>query len=454
MGNMDYVFSVTDQSSGTVTLTASPWSYYGGGVVTAPRDAQTVTETMEFRLMDGAGTANLDELHTLNRLLRQAEEAQRNRAISPVYLTWQTGGSAEVWRSEITQARAEPRADALSRGYWANDTMFTQVFVERKNYWEGLEAQLALTNSNGTANTDGLTVFGCSDNAGTAPNKRVNWVSIDGAAVTGDLPGATRIEITNTFNHADAVGAVWISQNAYSDPANFAHILEAEDSTIAGTDVTSGATVSGTKYRYVTISGGPTSEYNVFSWTLPQALLNCTRGNPVRILAKSPFLVWYRVQLISDSQALFDSGLRYHTPVTDTEELCTMRLPPRNLGDADMQPITLLIKVKPTMTSTSHEFNLDFIQLSPLDGWRYINGAFHYQSRLVDDGIEGYTYADGGALTGRSGHFQARGNPIQLYPGRDQRLYFLPGNTGMLATTRVDRTMSIKVFYRPRRVTL
>jgi hypothetical protein len=40
-----------------------------------------------------------------------------------------------------------------------------------------------------------------------------------------------------------------------------------------------------------------------------------------------------------------------------------------------------------------------------------------------------------------------------IWPGRDQRLYFLTHSTTMNYAS-IDRTLSVRVFYRPRRLTL
>jgi hypothetical protein len=110
MSTFDYVLAVTDSSS-TVTLTSSPFQVRAYHPLTAPRDEPTLAETLEVRLTDGSVPANLDELRTLQNLLRQAGDAQDNRTLNKVYLNWKrtlqpqpTGprsSGAGEWQAEV-----------------------------------------------------------------------------------------------------------------------------------------------------------------------------------------------------------------------------------------------------------------------------------------------------------------------------------------------------------------
>ena len=100
--------------------------------------------------------------------------------------------------------------------------------------------------------------------------------------------------------------------------------------------------------------------------------------------------------------------------------------------------------------------NLDFLQITPLDGWRMLECAGYgvvENSRMIDDAMNETKYIDDGSGDNKAGILVGYGNPIHLYPGKDQRLYFLMhSHTANIA--EILRTISVKLFYRPRRKTL
>jgi hypothetical protein len=73
--------------------------------------------------------------------------------------------------------------------------------------------------------------------------------------------------------------------------------------------------------------------------------------------------------------------------------------------------------------------------------------------RLIDDGVSGDAYIDDGAGNDKLGIIVKYGNPIGLYPGKKQRLYFLM-HSSITDTAEIARTISAKLYYHPRRQTL
>jgi hypothetical protein len=73
--------------------------------------------------------------------------------------------------------------------------------------------------------------------------------------------------------------------------------------------------------------------------------------------------------------------------------------------------------------------------------------------RRIDDGVNEDAYIDNGAGDDKAGILIGYGNPIGLYPGKKQRLYFLMhSSTG--DTAEILRIISVKLYYHPRRKTL
>ena len=459
MSTFDYVLQVTDQTSGTVTLTTSPFSVKDWAVRVGSDEDKTVTESCEIRLTDGSVAANLAEARALQDLLQQAKDAQRNRAISPVYAVWKENASGTIYRSEIKDGRVEWDSEALQYSQWIGDTQFARVYWERSNWWEGPEAQLGLSNPHGTVTTAAGTVY--NHNAGGT----CNYLDIAGTAVLGDIPGATRLELTNSYYSAVSglygtiiygLDHVWIGQNVFT-PSTFDHIIEAETSDYGGTAI-AGAYSGGSVIRTGVTS---TSETLLLAWALPTAVADAANGRLHRLTFRSTTMesanvIRYRLKLVFGTAAagvaLWQSDLV--TPdssfVLSTRNLFTLKLPPWPPGLSGATGLYLqLWGMK--VGSDNQLLNIDFIQLTPADGYRELKTASYdvpYEYRIIDDGIGEYLYVDDGAGADKAGIMTGYGAPIQVWPGRDQRLYFL------MNPDEIARTLSVKVFYRPRRRTL
>ncbi len=282
-----------------------------------------------------------------------------------------------------------------------------------------------------------------------------NYVEIAAADVEGDLPAPVRLEITNSYNDADKVGTVWIGHNVESDPANLVSILEGEDAEggMVGT-VIENATVAGNKYQSVTFS--QPNETVLLTWTLSTALLNQIRGRYVRLMARFAgtlsTVLWLRLKVKLDVTTLWDGSLQLMGTAMN-QELATLRLPPYLLGAGDLYPLDLVLSGK--TDQPTYVMTLDFLQIMILDGWRKLVSKGYnlgYQARLVDDGIDDYLYTDSWSTAGKIGNYVGYGEAIQLHPGKLQRLYFQVAEPDGGGDTL--RTLSVKLYYRPRRLTL
>lgn len=460
MSTFDYILAVTDQTSGTVTLTTNPFQVKEWQVRTGADEDATVTEAVEIRLTDGAVAANLEESRTLQKLLQQAKDAQRNRAIDKVYVTWQQASGGTIYRSEIMDGRLEWEAEALQYPQWYGDTQFARVHWERGNWWEGPEAQLGLSNPHGTVTTAAGTVYN-HNNGGTC-----NYLDIAGTAVLGDIPGATRLEMTNSYYSAVSglygtvvygLDHVWIGQNVFT-PSSFDHIIEGEAADYGGTVV---ALANGSGGSAIQTGAVQATETLIFSWALPTAVADAANGRLHRLTFKSDSMesaniFRFRLKLVFGTAAagvaLWQSDLVSPDSsfVLSTRNLFTLKLPPWPPGLSGATGLYLQLWGLATIAEPGL-LNIDFIQLTPADGYRELKTASYdvpYEYRIIDDGIGEYLYVDDGAGADKAGIMTGYGAPIRVWPARDQRLYFL------MNPEEIDRTLSVKVFYRPRRRSL
>lgn len=275
-----------------------------------------------------------------------------------------------------------------------------------------------------------------------------NYAEIAAADVDGSLPAPLRLEITNDYDDVYRDGLVWVGHNVNSDPANLEHILQAEDAT--GETTTLSALVSGCAYKTCEWSG--TTETDLLTWDLTTELLNYAASMPMRFLVRftsnNPTQAWVRLKIKMALTTIWEGPLVLLS-LNSIQELATTRVAPYLVGAVDMYPLTLVLSAKHPLDG-AHALAIDYLQMTPLDGWRKYEPrgyGFAYQTRIVDDGIEDILYVDWDP-DGKTGHYIGYGEPIAVHPGKLQRLYFL--HQGMTGNSDPRRTLTIKAFYRPR----
>jgi len=338
----------------------------------------------------------------------------------------------------------------LDRNWRQNKAVLT-IVIEHKPYWDSsVEIQVPLSNRNGEDDLSGLTVYNHTD--GDAGHD--NFVKIKAADVQGDLPGLTRLELVNNYSNINSrLSSVWVGQN-WTDPDNFSHIIEGESSS-TGTEG-SAVDCSNGKYRYYACPSG--YETDMFTWDLSAAYLDACQGSFFKILARFngyiPLTIKYRIKLKfllttvwQSSQVTLDTNVAMLI-----RDLFTFRLPPWLLGQQNLMELQMVLTGQQN-TGSPQTVGIDFLQITPLDGWRMMKTTGYgviQNDRLVDDGVNEVCYVDDGAGAYKGAYLVVYGKPIELYPNKNQRLYFLQHSCYANAA-EVNRTLSVKLFYRPRR---
>ncbi len=131
------------------------------------------------------------------------------------------------------------------------------------------------------------------------------------------------------------------------------------------------------------------------------------------------------------------------------EDLGIIQIPPFALPSS--ASLALIVELR---AANSGYCKLDFLQLTPIDSWRQIRQVGYTledTDTYIDEG-NGLAYVqDSGGL--QYPIIMADGDPIMLWPGRNQRLYFLA--TGSTTNSMNPAwTFDVKAWYRPRRLTV
>jgi len=382
-------------------------------------------------------------------LLEQARDYQRTRLGKRVFLYEQRSANSPVWRSEIVAGRYRSDASVIEEIGMTGPQRRLTILFTRRYYWEGDEVALPLTNRNGTAVTTPLSISGHHD----ASND--NFVSL--GPVAGEMPTPPIVKIKNTLDSTNRMREVYLALNSRSLPDTFSHILQGEAAASGGTTETAAA-ASGGQYRRFTWSA--TTETEAISWDLSSSLLNACRGNFFRImmwLHNSVSLGSNVMEVRFDVQFLLSTIYQSRWAAIRTgkrlQETVSLQLPPYLVGAGDLYPLKLVMFVKAEYAG-SKTLDVDFLQLSPLDGWRKLTPKGYGAANgvtLTDDMTTGHVYTEGWATAGKTGHYLSDGPPMMLRPRQAQRLYFLMG--GMSSDT-IARTATVQVSYRPRRVAI
>lgn len=419
-------------------------------------DQDTIKEQATI-LIDVATVALMDsEREEVNQRLYNAKARQSDHARDKTYVKFQPDGGADTWRSEVLEGKIINERNIHKEG-WAIKKIEITIEWTRRNHWDGSEDQIPLTNTNGTDDISGLNVFNCNDGSGTPPNDQVNYVEIKAADVEGEIPGATRLEMVNNYA-TNSLRALWIGHNII-DPGNHVWNYEGEDAT-GGTPTVDANSSDGEYNRISVASGSVFSEY--LTWSISGATVDDAKGGPMKVVIRfangnNVTSVWWMIRLKRSTAVLWQSG-RSKADANFAfciRDILTFNFPPWLRGQTGNGAVDLVLAAQQE-TGGALNLDIDVLFLIPANSWRHLylgNDNCANTERVVDDLIEGFQYVDDGSGTDKRSSVLATGSGIYVEPGKLQRLYFIShSNSGN--TAEKDRKLTVKLFYRPRRVTL
>lgn len=435
---MAHALSITDGST-TFSLSTTN-SYLQQYVPVEPQPGeQYVSESVELTFYAASASAMQTAIQGLQRLLDGIRRRQQWGVGPVVYLNFQPDGDATTWRSEMVDARLEYGEDTLS--VYPQAKMPATLVLQREPYWEGALTQIPLTNSSASNNTSGLTIYNHDDGGASHDN----YLQIAAADVGGSLPAPIKLELTNGTGSTQSWKQIWLACNAFSDPANFTHILEGETQ-VAGGTTGSNADSSNSSYATITIN-----TQDVHQWTLSAALLQDAQGYDFHMLARFRSVngtVYIR-------PAIYDSSGTYALWTGDESQVGLLSdaiidlgvcpLPPGGYSTAyGAQRLYWALR-----SASSIVVQTDFIAFFPANTFRKLrmlsltaNGV-----KVTDDQPEGRAYSVASSV--ETPNVAVSGLPLTVWPNTLQRIYVLWSYADLSAS--ISQTMSVKAWYRPRR---
>lgn len=439
---MAHVVSITDGTT-TITFTAANGYQVEEYDPRTPEaengDAESIAETLQIYITGSSGSQVQTRQAALERLLLGVRNRAKSGVGPRVFLQLQLDSDASTWRSELFAYALPPKEQALR--LWPNNVVSLELSILRAPWWEGALTQIPLTNANGSNNTSGLTIYN-HDDSGSGHDC---YTDIAAASVAGSLPAPLKIELTNTVGSTQNYKQIWIANNAFCDPINFAHIIEGESKATGGS-TGSNADSSNSGYATITIN-----TQDAHQWDLPASFLQDTQGYDFHLLARFRSVngtVYLRpaVYDATGTYALWTGDESQVTVLSDAiVDLGVVPLPPGGYATAYAAQ-RLYIGMR---SASSVVVQTDFLGFWPANTFRRIRllSTIANNATITDDGPEGRGYTVASAV--QTPNVATSGMPLMVWPNQNQRLLFL-WSLGDLSAP-ITQTFTVKAWYRPRR---
>lgn len=413
----------------------------------------TVTETLNIGIKGANKAAVEANISYLNKAMVDAALYAKRRHSVPVYLEIQKDGSSVLKRSQILEGRLE--YDPRWARTWTGNVVEAKLYITRRYFWENATKVALPINSvtNSTPTTTGVTIQNhyVSGVAG-------NFVTAVAAAVLGELPAPPEIEMQNTRGSTIIYGNIYIGcETIPSGSSTYLCLMkqgEDKQGGSTGTVLTSQAGESNTSVLEVAVPLGTANP----RWAFTAGQIRAGSGKRFRVLTR---ISWYNAiggNIIFIEPKLNElTGSHNLNPYAGEVALNQ----PTQIELTDVGTIAIgdypasagLALILAIRSAASVTLEIDYIQLMPAHNFRWLvyqgvgvpNGQ-----KIVDDGIEGRAYQLNGSSEQIPRVISPKTKPIMLYPGENNRIYFLHDEG---AGSAVADTSVIVINYRPRWLT-
>jgi len=412
--------------------------YSGGEVVSFVYNNRTVSVT--FEIVGDTWDDILDEKTGISKLIDQARMSYSNPGtLRKVYLKWQLDTASKPVYFDVLSGSISSPDDIMS--------------LEKLTWMKGSQISLKECTMSLTckpfARGDQVTLVNGTDIDNTTDSfPRVNYVTITGSNVLGDVPGPLSFKLTENTSSYGNLSKFWYGLR--ENYTGFTNILEAEDMTIG----LSGTPTTGADFSGATVAAG---DGTTVAWS--NKVLSTTTGDQVLSYDFSSNDNGYeqagnvRVFLVGDLQ--FQNKIQFQLSIYygsgDEIRFPWVRPLDNSFGMAQVCDVGV-ISLTPSMieygegvggfdiriyaradTSDAVWFSIDAIFLMPTDEGKYRhvvdpNGyglSETYGRSIHDDGVNDIVR---GYYTGSGNYLKALtkyGAPIHITPGVNSRIYFL-----------------------------
>lgn len=440
-------FSITD---GTTTITLNSGSYYtifyssSKIEVTDPMsawDTGVLTESLDLMILGGNESQVKAAIRAIEALVSSVF-AYHNGGI-PVYIQIQYETDAAVWRSKLYNASLT--TPNIADEIWKKQVAANFTFV-RDAAWEGAEAEIPISAVGQAAATGGRTV---------TFNTTNNYISIAANVIDGVLPAFTRLTFQNTSGGTRYYTKFYVGNNCYASPATFGYAIQGENFSSYGNSTAHGSAVGGLVSR-IALPATPGASVNA-AYVLPgSTMLNLARSRRFNLLVKTPdaaadvkarLLLSYSSTFIDaytiwkSSDLLLKNGFYF--------DLGSIPLPPSINMAYSFKSLYLGMKL---WKAAGGNFDIDYLFFMGTDSMMLAETpgqAIANNDYVEFDSISGAnTLLESGE---RSNFVFLSTGGFRVFPSLEQRIHFFVDD-GVGAS--ITHTASIRLYYRPRRLTI
>ena len=424
---------------------------------------QDVTESASVLFQADTSAAIQVSINEIERLLYQGEMRQSNPAQERVFVVQQLASESGTWRSEILSGRVELDDDTWR--HWNVRSVEAQIIWTRRYFWEGAEAEVGLAvaadlDINGDIDAGDFVTGGVAvDNCGSA-----SWWET--ATVSGAIPAGVRLvvqpvsyQICHYFTLGHSVGT----------GGNFVHHYQGETDILVGGTTLPGSSTP-TKY-----SGGYYRNRGITATTLTAAMeivmvtsnINLANGGYFEIITRyinappdaGDIKIQARIEYVGIE---LWRGPEVATNGRISQSLGVVQLPPAldGIGYGDNAGISLIIYAR-TATGGLEDLSIDYIQFIGAMESRHIAPVavitgWSSDTYLVDDGITKNLYLQKEINDTIIPAFVGTGSQLTITPGVRNRYWLQSSEVNYLTSSlnETDITYTVRMFYRPRRLTV
>lgn len=408
-----------------------------------------VTETAQFLLQTSTAILMATLIQSIEQAFLNAAERQRTRRGNRIFLEIQLENMASSFRTEIKRGQLTIDDKSLGIG-WVQRKLIVNITITRAYYFESTtRTEIPLASRATAKTTGGVTVY---NHYATGSAGRGTYVDIEAADVKGVLDTPIELWIQNTYNNATRPNYISVGQHILGTPGSLQPVIQAEDGTWNGLGTSS--TVSSASYSSgaaKSFSWTESNEIRAGYWIITGTQMSYLAGGSVRIFAKfdtvGSFNVTFKIKY--QGLTLLDQTVEAKTNAYAIQDLGVLQLPPwlSNGGVSDELYLEMYVR-----QSGGSSFILDFLHLMPLDGYteyRAQGYGLPYLWTLIDNAPEDRLIVTAGDGLERGFFVKRPKDGILIRPNTKQRLYFLQTDV-----TVIDRTLTIRAFYRERRLTV
>jgi len=420
---------------------------YRGAVLAPSAGEGSSVETEVLVSLEGTPAQIETALGAIQRWLTEAERAANLAGADYVFLAAQVISGAAVWRSKILSGWIELLGAGADQR--ASGSQGLRLHLKRANYWESAEEiSLAISSlANPAPTPGGVTVQNAWDSANG------NWVHLAAGGLGGDLPAPCRLYYDSAYG---GNGTLYTGQNLSSAPASANLCLQGEDGFAAagGAAVTDTPDASSSGGFFARLTWSTAADMALLELPLVNTLVTQLAGWPflpiLRLANPAGAGLWCYWRVIARApggdNVLAESRPAYLSESARLNPGSPLHLPPWQVVQGESQDGLYLQLRCQADTSGSHTLDVDYVFLMPLEYWRQYRPVMSWMThlRIEDDGCRGVVKS----YSAMQGH-TADGPGFWLWPGREQRFYFLA--EGVSGGVPVNQNALVFLYARPRK---